>query len=178
MSTVDVLRQYAEEALRQAVQSKNEEEQLALIELVRTWTQAGSNERESDGSQLQSARAQGSLGRERGTSERKRTPRTQSPPKHGKALAPAKAWGRGMEAPPRNGSEPAPAEAGVAAGRGMKISINELGGVEEVAKVPELRAAVIVPAAKEKTPDTPGNATMVTKPRRRVRPSEGLAGAI
>ena len=83
-----------------------------------------------------------------------------------------------MEAPPRNGSEPAPAEAGVAAGRGMKISINELGGVEEVAKVPELRAAVIVPAAKEKTPDTPGNATMVTKPRRRVRPSEGLAGAI
>jgi hypothetical protein len=40
MSTVDVLRQYAEEALRQAVQSKNEKEQLALIELVRTWTQA------------------------------------------------------------------------------------------------------------------------------------------
>jgi hypothetical protein len=29
-----------EEALRQAVQSKNEKEQLALIELVRTWTQA------------------------------------------------------------------------------------------------------------------------------------------
>jgi hypothetical protein len=40
MSTVDVLRQYAEEALRQAVQSKNEKEQLTLIELVRTWTQA------------------------------------------------------------------------------------------------------------------------------------------
>jgi hypothetical protein len=40
MSTVDVLRQCAEEALRQAVQSKNEKEQLALIELVRTWTQA------------------------------------------------------------------------------------------------------------------------------------------
>ena len=40
MSTVDVLRRYAEEALRQAVQYKNEKEQLALIELVRIWTQA------------------------------------------------------------------------------------------------------------------------------------------
>jgi hypothetical protein len=39
MST-DVFRRYAEEALRQAVQSKNEKEQLALIELVRIWTQA------------------------------------------------------------------------------------------------------------------------------------------
>ena len=39
MST-DVFRRYAEEALREAVQSKNEKEQLALIELVRTWTQA------------------------------------------------------------------------------------------------------------------------------------------
>ena len=39
MST-DVFRRYAEEALREAVQSKNETEQLALIELVRTWTQA------------------------------------------------------------------------------------------------------------------------------------------
>jgi hypothetical protein len=40
MPTVDLFRQYAEEALRLAVQSKNEKEQLALIELVRTWTQA------------------------------------------------------------------------------------------------------------------------------------------
>jgi hypothetical protein len=39
MSTVDLFRQYAENALRQAVQSKNEKEQLALIELVRTWTE-------------------------------------------------------------------------------------------------------------------------------------------
>jgi hypothetical protein len=40
MSTVDIFRHYAEEALREAVQSKNEKEQLALIELVRIWTQA------------------------------------------------------------------------------------------------------------------------------------------
>ena len=33
------IRRYAEEALREAVQSKNETEQLALIELVRIWTQ-------------------------------------------------------------------------------------------------------------------------------------------
>ena len=33
-------KQYAEEAIRRAVQSKNEDEQLALIELARTWTQA------------------------------------------------------------------------------------------------------------------------------------------
>ena len=39
MST-DVFRRNAEEALREAVQSKNEKEQLTLIELVRTWTQA------------------------------------------------------------------------------------------------------------------------------------------
>ena len=39
MSTAGVLRRYAEEALRQAVQSKNEKEQLALIELMRAWTQ-------------------------------------------------------------------------------------------------------------------------------------------
>ena len=49
----------------------------------------------------------------------------------------------------------------------MKIRIDDLGGVEEVAKVSALRAAVIVPVAKEKK-----------KPQRRVRPSEGLAGAI
>ena len=59
MSTVNVLRRHAEAALQQAVQSKNEKEQLTLIELVRT---SGSHERESNGSQLQSARAQGSLG--------------------------------------------------------------------------------------------------------------------
>jgi hypothetical protein len=40
MSTVELFWQYAEQALRQAVQSKNEKEQLALIELARTWTQA------------------------------------------------------------------------------------------------------------------------------------------
>ena len=39
MSTVELFWQYAEKALRQAVQSKNEKEQLALIELARTWTQ-------------------------------------------------------------------------------------------------------------------------------------------
>ena len=40
MSTAVLFRQYAEEALRQAVQSKNEKEQLTLIELMRSWTQA------------------------------------------------------------------------------------------------------------------------------------------
>ena len=40
MSTVNLFRQYAEQALRQAVESKNEKEQSALIELVRTWTLA------------------------------------------------------------------------------------------------------------------------------------------
>jgi hypothetical protein len=39
MSTVDLFRQYAEEALRLAVQTENEKEQLALIDLMRTWTQ-------------------------------------------------------------------------------------------------------------------------------------------
>ena len=39
MSTAVLFRQYAEEALRRAVQSKNEKEQLALIELMRAWTQ-------------------------------------------------------------------------------------------------------------------------------------------
>jgi hypothetical protein len=39
MSTVDLFRQYAEKALRLAVQSENEKKQLALIELMRTWTQ-------------------------------------------------------------------------------------------------------------------------------------------
>jgi hypothetical protein len=40
MSTAVLFRQYPEEALRQAVQFKNEKEKLALIELMRTWTQA------------------------------------------------------------------------------------------------------------------------------------------
>jgi hypothetical protein len=40
MSKTDQFRQYAEEAIRRAVQSKNEKEQLALLELARTWTQA------------------------------------------------------------------------------------------------------------------------------------------
>ena len=40
MATVELFRQYAEKALQQAVQSKNEKEQLALVELVRTLTQA------------------------------------------------------------------------------------------------------------------------------------------
>jgi hypothetical protein len=36
----DLFRKYAEEAMRRAVQSKNEKEQSALIELARTWTQS------------------------------------------------------------------------------------------------------------------------------------------
>jgi site-specific recombinase len=59
MSTVDLFRQYAEDALRQAVQSKNEKEQLALIELVQTWTEsAEANERQRDGIQLKPRRPQ------------------------------------------------------------------------------------------------------------------------
>jgi hypothetical protein len=40
MAETGQFRQYAEEAIRRAVQSKNEKEQLALMELARTWTQA------------------------------------------------------------------------------------------------------------------------------------------
>jgi hypothetical protein len=40
VSKADEFRQYAEEALRWAQQSKTEKEQIALIELARTWTQA------------------------------------------------------------------------------------------------------------------------------------------
>jgi site-specific recombinase len=47
MATVDLFRQYAEKALRQAAQSNNEKEQLALIELVRTWTRAAEATSES-----------------------------------------------------------------------------------------------------------------------------------
>ena len=40
MTDSSQFKQYAEEAIRRAIQSKNEDEQLALIELVRIWTQA------------------------------------------------------------------------------------------------------------------------------------------
>ena len=45
MSNADLsqFRQYADEALRWAVQSKNEKETQALIELARAWTQAAAN---------------------------------------------------------------------------------------------------------------------------------------
>jgi hypothetical protein len=40
MSKVDEFRQYADEAIRWAFQSKTEKERQACIELARTWTQA------------------------------------------------------------------------------------------------------------------------------------------
>ena len=40
VSKADEFRRYAEEALRWAEQSKTKNEQIALIELARTWTQA------------------------------------------------------------------------------------------------------------------------------------------
>jgi hypothetical protein len=40
MSECDQFRQYAEEALLWAAQSKTEEEKQLLLELVRTWTEA------------------------------------------------------------------------------------------------------------------------------------------
>jgi hypothetical protein len=40
MSNVDQFRQYADEAIRWAFQSKTEKERQAYIELARTWTQA------------------------------------------------------------------------------------------------------------------------------------------
>ena len=45
MSSADLIlfRQYADEALRWAVQSKNEKEIQALVELARAWTQAAAN---------------------------------------------------------------------------------------------------------------------------------------
>ncbi len=45
MSNADLIqfRQYAKEALRWAIQSENEEETQALIELARTWTQAAAD---------------------------------------------------------------------------------------------------------------------------------------
>ena len=45
MSNADLIqfRQYANEALRWAIQSENEKETQALIELARTWTQAAAD---------------------------------------------------------------------------------------------------------------------------------------
>ena len=40
MSKADQFRQYAEEAMRWAYQSRTEKNKQALIELARTWTQA------------------------------------------------------------------------------------------------------------------------------------------
>jgi hypothetical protein len=40
VSKADQFRQYAEEAMRWAYQSKTEEDKQALIDLSRTWTQA------------------------------------------------------------------------------------------------------------------------------------------
>jgi hypothetical protein len=40
MSKTEKFRQYAEEAMRRAVQSKNEKELMALIDLACTWTHA------------------------------------------------------------------------------------------------------------------------------------------
>jgi hypothetical protein len=40
MSKADQFRQYAEEAMRWARQSKTENEKQALLDLARTWTQA------------------------------------------------------------------------------------------------------------------------------------------
>ena len=40
MSEASQFRQYAEEALRWAVQSKTQSEKAVLLELARTWTQA------------------------------------------------------------------------------------------------------------------------------------------
>jgi hypothetical protein len=49
MSKAERFWQYAEEAMRRAVQSKNEKEQLAPMELARTWTQAAAaSERPAD----------------------------------------------------------------------------------------------------------------------------------
>jgi hypothetical protein len=59
-----------------------------------------------------------------------------------------------------------PPSCDLATGREMKLRLDDLGGLQEVAKVMGLRAAVIVPVET------------VTKPRRRARPLEGLAGAI
>jgi hypothetical protein len=67
---------------------------------------------------------------------------------------------------------PSPHDAAIA--REMKIRVDDIGGIAEAVKVPGLRDVVIVPM-EEKAPD---NTTTVTNPRRRVRPSEGLAGAI
>jgi len=69
-------------------------------------------------------------------------------------------------------SDTPPASAG-ASSRGMKIKINEIGGMEEVAKVPALRDVVVV----ERQECRPKAVTKL-KPRGPARSSEGLAGAI
>jgi hypothetical protein len=57
--------------------------------------------------------------------------------------------------------------------RAMRIALREIGGEAVVKGVPELLAAATVPL-----PEPPLREAAVAKPRRRVRPSEGLAGAI
>jgi hypothetical protein len=59
MSKADQFRQYAEEAMRWACQSKNEKEKQALIELARTWTQAACQSESAVVINYRSARAQG-----------------------------------------------------------------------------------------------------------------------
>jgi hypothetical protein len=58
--------------------------------------------------------------------------------------------------------------------RELRVRVDDLGGMDVVKRLPALRDVVVVPIP-EKAPD---NTTTVTKPRRRARPSEGLAGAI
>ena len=58
MSKADQFRQYAEEAMRWACQSKTEKERQAYIELPRTWTQAAL-QRAHFRRQQQSARSPG-----------------------------------------------------------------------------------------------------------------------
>ena len=61
MSKADQFREYAEEAMRWARQSKTEKERQALIELACTWTQAAAQSEHIFGRQRQSARAQSSV---------------------------------------------------------------------------------------------------------------------
>jgi hypothetical protein len=49
MLKADQFRQYAEEAMRWARQSKTEKEEQALMELAHTWTQAAFQSESSDG---------------------------------------------------------------------------------------------------------------------------------
>jgi hypothetical protein len=65
MSEADQFRQYADEAMSWANQSKTEKEKATLLELARTWMRSGHRKRSSpDGGQLQSDRPQySSVGR-------------------------------------------------------------------------------------------------------------------